>query len=71
MIFADLLPGESVFVDANTLVYHASPDGHFIVSATANGAPLRFLVDTGATLVVLTPSDARAALRSTRSPKIE
>ena len=46
---------------ANTLVYHASPDGHFIVSATANGAPLRFLVDTGATLVVLTPSDARAA----------
>ena len=28
---------------------------------TANGAPMRFLVDTGATLVVLTPSDARAA----------
>jgi hypothetical protein len=22
MIFADLLPGESVFLDANTLVYH-------------------------------------------------
>src|SRR5436305_10698628 len=46
---------------ANTLVYHAGSDGHFVVPGTANGAPVRFLVDTGATLVVLTPSDARAA----------
>jgi aspartyl protease family protein len=46
---------------ANTLVYHAGSDGHFVVPGTANGAPMRFLVDTGATLVVLTPSDARAA----------
>lgn len=46
---------------ANTLVYQAGPDGHFVVPGTANGAPVRFLVDTGATLVVLTPSDARAA----------
>jgi len=46
---------------ANTLVYQAGPDGHFVVPGTANGAPVHFLVDTGATLVVLTPSDARAA----------
>ena|SRR5437764_8919615 len=46
---------------ANTLVYQAGPDGHFVVPGTANGAPVYFLVDTGATLVVLTPSDARAA----------
>jgi len=46
---------------ANTLVYRAGSDGHFVVPGTANGAPVRFLVDTGATLVVLTPSDARAA----------
>src|SRR5262249_26923401 len=46
---------------ANTLVYQAGPGGHFVVPGTANGAPVRFLVDTGATLVVLTPSDARAA----------
>ena len=45
----------------NTLVYKAGPDGHFTVSGTANGAPIRFPVDTGATLVMLTPSDARAA----------
>jgi aspartyl protease family protein len=46
---------------ANTLVYQADSNGHFTVAGSANGAPLRFLVDTGATLVVLTPSDARAA----------
>src|ERR1051326_3190980 len=46
---------------ANTLVYHAGSDRHFVVPGTANGAPMRFLVDTGATLVVLTPSDARPA----------
>jgi len=45
----------------NTLVYQAGPDGHFVVPGSANGAPIRFLVDTGATLVMLTPSDARAA----------
>lgn len=43
------------------LVYRADPNGHYSVAAAANGAPLRFLVDTGATLVVLTPQDARAA----------
>ena len=47
--------------NANALVYNAGPDGHFVVPGSANGAPVRFLVDTGATLVVLTPSDARAA----------
>ena len=36
-----------------------SPDGLFYVTALVNGTPVRFLVDTGANLVVLTPSDAR------------
>lgn len=38
-----------------------SADGHFYASATVNGAPMRFLVDTGSTVVALTPSDAEAA----------
>ena len=33
--------------------------GHFVVEAKVNGTPIRFLVDTGASHVVLTPSDAR------------
>jgi aspartyl protease family protein len=45
----------------NTLVYHADRSGHFYVDAVVNGANVRFLVDTGATVVALTPADAHAA----------
>jgi aspartyl protease family protein len=34
-------------------------DGHYWADAQVNGAPVRFLVDTGATAVALTPEDAR------------
>lgn len=34
-------------------------DGLFYVVATVNGARVKFVLDTGATLVVLTPEDAR------------
>lgn len=38
-----------------------SPDthGHFLILGSVNGAPTRFVVDTGATLVVLPSSEAR------------
>jgi aspartyl protease family protein len=36
-------------------------DGHFYAEAMVNGAPVRFIVDTGATTVALTKADARAA----------
>lgn len=42
-------------------VYRADPNGHFVLAAEVNGAPVRFLVDTGASLVFLTADDARAA----------
>lgn len=38
-----------------------SADGLFYVTAIVNGAPVRFLLDTGASMVVLTPDDARRA----------
>jgi aspartyl protease family protein len=44
-----------------TLVYSADRRGHFSLTATVNGAPTRFVVDTGASLVALTLDDARAA----------
>jgi len=34
-------------------------DGHFWAEGQVNGAPVRFLVDTGASKVSLTPQDAR------------
>lgn len=37
------------------------PGGHFIATAEVNGHPIRVVVDTGASAVVLTPEDARAA----------
>jgi clan AA aspartic protease (TIGR02281 family) len=42
-------------------VYRASRDGHFRLWGEVNGAPVRFLVDTGATIVFLTEDDARGA----------
>jgi aspartyl protease family protein len=46
---------------ANSLVYTANQQGHVILDAAVNGAAVRLLVDTGASLVVLTRQDARAA----------
>jgi aspartyl protease family protein len=45
----------------NENVYRRSRDGHFYVDADVNGARIRFLVDTGATYVALSPEDARSA----------
>lgn len=39
--------------------FKAGPDGHFRVEATVDGKPVRFLVDTGASDIVLSPADAR------------
>jgi aspartyl protease family protein len=44
-----------------SLVYRADRRGHFILTAAINGAPIRAVVDTGASLVVLTVEDAQAA----------
>src|SRR6185295_1508387 len=38
-----------------------SADGHFYLDAQVNGAQVRFLVDTGASMVALTPADAQRA----------
>jgi aspartyl protease family protein len=46
---------------SNTIVYRANALGHVVLDTAVNGAPVRMLVDTGASLVTLTPADARAA----------
>lgn len=35
-----------------------APDGHFYANALVNGVGVRFIVDTGASMVMLTPHDA-------------
>lgn len=40
------------------IMLRAGAHGHFLVDASVNGTPLRFLVDTGASAIFLTPQDA-------------
>ena len=46
---------------SNTIIYPANERGHVVLDAAVNGAPVKMLVDTGASLVTLTQQDARAA----------
>lgn len=54
-------PAHAAAIVPNELVYRRARDGHFYVEGDVNGARIRFMVDTGASLVVLSPEDARAA----------
>jgi aspartyl protease family protein len=50
----------SVIAD-NQIKLRRAADGHYYVTSLVNGAPVRFMVDTGASDIVLTQSDARKA----------
>jgi aspartyl protease family protein len=52
-------PSQGAVADAQE--FNADPQGHVYLDALVNGVPVHFLVDTGATLVTLTMSDAQAA----------
>jgi aspartyl protease family protein len=43
----------------NELAIEADWTGHFVADAWVNGTPVRFLIDTGASSIVLSPEDAR------------
>jgi aspartyl protease family protein len=61
-IVSAAIPAEPALpAGVNTLVYPADERGHVILDAVVNGAPVRFLVDTGASYVTLTSADAQAA----------
>jgi aspartyl protease family protein len=51
----------AVIRSSSALAYRADRDGHVRLTAEVNGAPVRFVVDTGATLVALSLKDAEAA----------
>lgn len=58
---AQLHVDRAVRAGDGTLAFRRAADGHFYVAAEVNGAPVRFMVDTGASDLVLTDADARAA----------
>ncbi|MDA1132031.1 MAG: TIGR02281 family clan AA aspartic protease [Proteobacteria bacterium] len=56
---AELVPGAGVPGEGGTVSYRLSKGGHFVVQADVDGTRIQFLVDTGATGVVLSAADAR------------
>ena len=55
----EFIPGEAVVSGDHTLTLTQDASGDFFVYGDANGTRIRFLVDTGASDIVLSPSDAR------------
>ena len=54
----ELVPGHAASSTENELVITASNNGHFYVYGKANGKRVRFMVDTGASGIVLSPQAA-------------
>jgi aspartyl protease family protein len=54
-----LVPSQGTAHDDGTISFPAGPDGHFHIQAEVNGSRVTFMVDSGASDIVLTPNDAR------------
>lgn len=57
-LLSELIPTRVRVSSDGVMTIRASDGGHFFVDGEVNGTPTRFLIDTGATDVVLTPEDA-------------
>jgi aspartyl protease family protein len=56
-----LVPSYGVQTGAREMTISEAEDGHYHVYAAVNGVQIPFLIDTGATDIVLNPSDAQKA----------
>ena len=57
----DVSPRQSIAQDSGEISVPQSPDGHYYLTLDINGTPTRFVVDTGATEMVLSVEDASRA----------
>ncbi len=57
----DVAPRQAVFEDGARVEVPRGPDGHYRLTLGINGTPVDFIVDTGASSVVLSDRDARRA----------
>ena len=55
----ELMPSQAIEVGEGVVEIRVGASGHFSVTATVNGRPVDFLIDTGASDIVLSPADAR------------
>ena len=58
-MIGELIPGIGVTASGGTILLRADRNGHYNVEANVNGVPVRFLIDTGASNVTLSPRDAK------------
>ncbi len=54
-----VMPSQSYIDGEATVIVPRSNDGHYYVTLEVDGTPVRFVIDTGASDVVLTQDDAR------------
>lgn len=54
-----VLPEQATIGPGGTVSVPRGPDGHYHVTLKIQGVPVRFMIDTGASAMVLTPADAR------------
>ncbi len=57
----DVLPRQATFANEGRVEIPRRFDGHYYMTLDVNGAPVEFVVDTGATEIVLTKEDAAKA----------
>lgn len=57
----DFTPKQTVFADQGRIEVPRSRDGHYYLRAQVNGTPVDFVIDTGASEIVLTKQDAARA----------
>lgn len=57
-LMGELIPHRGIEVAGGAVSVRADASGHFVVEAVADGVRVAFLVDTGASDVVLAPADA-------------
>ena len=58
---SELVPGYALEFGEHEMVLTESAGGNFFIFGEANGVRVRFLIDTGASDTVLSPSDAQAS----------
>jgi aspartyl protease family protein len=57
-VAGDLVPSQGRTIDTRTIAFPVSADRQYWIDATVDGKPVHFMVDTGATGVVLNQRDA-------------
>jgi aspartyl protease family protein len=57
-VMAEFIPAKGFQNTPTSISFPISSDGHFYIQASVNGVKIKFLADTGASKIVLSPADA-------------